>query len=90
MSYNVPTTTTLIYLFYLSLESHRLTRFGVFSVHHLQEHLICFYFRGFPLSISNTMYVFVLQNGLKDVKLAYLCKSVYCKIVTGMCKFYIF
>jgi hypothetical protein len=31
------TMTTLIYVFYSPLESHRSTRFGVFSVHHLQE-----------------------------------------------------
>ena len=36
MSSNVPTMTTLIYVFYLPLESHRSTRFGIFSVHHLK------------------------------------------------------
>jgi hypothetical protein len=40
MSSSVPTMTTLIYLFYSPLESHRSTRFGVFPVHSLQEHLM--------------------------------------------------
>ena len=71
MSSNVPTMTTLIYVFYSPLESHRSTRFGVFSVHHLQEHLIVFTSVVFPVHFQHYVRL-VLQNGLKDVKLAHL------------------
>ena len=53
MSTNVPTMTTLIYVFYSPLESHRSTRFGVFSVHHLQEHLIVFTSVVFPVHFQH-------------------------------------
>jgi hypothetical protein len=53
MSYNVPTMTTLIYVFYSPLESHRSTSFGVFSVHHLQEHLTVFTSVVFPVHFQH-------------------------------------
>jgi hypothetical protein len=75
MSSNVPTMTTLNYVFYSPLESHRLTHFGVFSVHHLQMHLIAVTSVVFPVHFQHYVRL-VLQNGLKDVKLTHLCHNI--------------
>jgi hypothetical protein len=58
MSSNVPAMTTLIYLFNLPMELHRSKRFGVFFIHHLQEHLIVFISVVFPVHFQNCVCLF--------------------------------